>query len=59
MTTPEPTEPIDNADDAAVDAIVVRGPAGAFAVAGIATALVVAMFFVFYFLAYLPRGTVQ
>ncbi len=59
MTTTEPGEPIDSADDAAVEAIVARGPAGAFAVAGVATALVVAMFFVFYFFAYLPRGTIQ
>jgi hypothetical protein len=47
------------ADDAAVDEIVGRGPSGAFAVAGIATALVVAMYFGFYFFVYLPRGAVQ
>ena len=43
----------------AVDVIVARGPAGAFAVAGIATALVVALYFVFYVAVYLPRGAVQ
>jgi hypothetical protein len=36
-----------------------RGPAGAFAVAGIATVIVVALYFAFYFFAYLPRGFVQ
>jgi hypothetical protein len=42
-----------------VEEIVRRGPAGTFAVAGVATALVVAMYFAFYFLVYLPRGAVQ
>ena len=45
--------------DAAVDEIVSRGPSGAFAVAGIATAIVMALYFAFYFFAYLPRGVVQ
>jgi hypothetical protein len=52
---PEPTDP----EDARVDEIVARGPSGAFAVAGIATAIVVAIYFIFYFVVYLPRGTVQ
>ena len=46
-------------EDAAVDEIVRRGPSGAFAIAGIATAIVVAIWFAFYFLVFLPRGTVQ
>ncbi len=46
-------------EDAAVDEIVSRGPAGAFAVAGIATAIVVAIYFAFYVFIYLPRGAVQ
>ena len=46
-------------EDAAVDEIVRRGPSGAFAVAGIATAIVVAIWFAFYFLVFLPRGSVQ
>ena len=45
--------------DEEVDAIVSRGPTGAFAVAGIATAIVVAIFFLFYLFIYLPRGAVQ
>jgi hypothetical protein len=54
--------PIDRAadeEDARVDEIVQRGPAGAFAVAGVATAIVVAIFFIFYFAVYLPRGAIQ
>ena len=47
------------ADDRAVDEIVGRGPAGTFAVAGVATAIVVAIYLVFYFAAYLPRGVMQ
>jgi hypothetical protein len=46
-------------EDAAVDEIVSRGPSGAFAVAGVATAIVVALYFAFYFVVYLPRGAVQ
>jgi hypothetical protein len=51
----------DDADPQAaeVDEIVRRGPAGAFAVAGIATAIVVAIYFAFYVFIYLPRGAVQ
>ncbi len=46
-------------DQTRIDAIVERGPTGAFAVAGAATAIVVAIWFAFYFLAYLPRGVMQ
>ncbi|MDN8615545.1 hypothetical protein [Variovorax ginsengisoli] len=46
-------------EDLRVDDIVRRGPTGAFAVAGIATAIVVAIYFIFYFAVYLPRGAVQ
>lgn len=42
-----------------VEEIVGRGPAGAFAVAGIATAIVVLIYFAFYVFVYLPRGAVQ
>lgn len=55
-----PDDIADNdASDEAVEAIVRRGPVGAFAVAGVATAIVVAIYFIFYFAAYLPRGAVQ
>jgi hypothetical protein len=35
------------------------GPHGAIAVAGIATAIVIALWFAFYFMVFLPRGPVQ
>lgn len=47
------------ATQAEVDRIVAAGPKGAFAVAGVATAIVVAIYFVFYLVVYLPRGAVQ
>jgi hypothetical protein len=47
------------ANDARVDEIVQRGPSGAFAVAGVATAIVMALYLAFYFFAYLPRGVMQ
>jgi hypothetical protein len=54
-------EPHDHADPqhAQIEEIVSRGPSGAFAVAGIATAIVVAIYFAFYVFVYLPRGAVQ
>lgn len=47
------------ATDEEVDRIVSQGPSGAFAVAGVATAVVVALYVGFYFFVYLPRGAVQ
>lgn len=41
-----------------VDEIVRTGPTGAIAVAGIATAIVVALWFAFYFCVFLPRGVI-
>jgi len=49
----------DSTEDSAVDQIVREGPRGTWAVAGLATFLVVLIYFLFYFLAYLPRGAVQ
>ena len=46
-------------EDERVEEILRRGPAGAFAVVGIATFIVVAIFFIFYVFAFLPRGAVQ
>ena len=54
MTDPDPGDA--RTEDAEVDEIVRRGPSGAFAVAGIATAIVVAICFAFYFFVFLPRG---
>jgi hypothetical protein len=57
-TTPGQDRSLDD-EDQQVDEIVRRGPSGTFAVAGVATAIVVAIYFIFYFFAYLPRGAVQ
>jgi hypothetical protein len=46
-------------EQARIDEVVAKGPTGAFAVAGVAVAIVVAIWFAFYFFAYLPRGAVQ
>ncbi len=62
MTTDMPSadDAMDARDiDAEVDRIVAAGPSGAFAVAGVATALVLVIYVAFYFFAYLPRGVVQ
>jgi hypothetical protein len=60
MSTPDIDDDAALADeDRRVDEIVAQGPRGAFAVAGTATALVVAMYFIFYVVVYLPRGAVQ
>jgi hypothetical protein len=45
-------------EDASIDEIVRSGPHGAIAVAGIATAIVIALWFAFYFLVFMPRGPV-
>ena len=46
-------------DQPRIDAIVAAGPSGAFAVAGLATAIVIALWLAFYVFAYLPRGVMQ
>ena len=55
----EPETPGPHEDDARVDEIVRAGPSGTFAVAGVATAIVVALYLLFYVIVYLPRGAVQ
>ena len=40
----------------AVDTIVSSGPSGAIAVAGVATAIVIALWFAFYLFVFLPRS---
>ena len=52
-----PTSP--ETEDARIDEIVRSGPRGAIVIAGIATAIVVALWFAFYFMVFLPRGSVQ
>ena len=49
----------DPKEDAKLDEIVKRGPGGAIALAGIATAIVIGLWFVFYFAVFLPRGVIQ
>lgn len=44
-----------NIDQSEIDAIVNRGPAGALALAGLAVAVVLALWFAFYFFVFLPR----
>jgi hypothetical protein len=55
MLNSTPTERPDH-DDAQVDRIVAAGPKGALVVAGIATAIVIALWFAFYLFVFLPRG---
>jgi hypothetical protein len=43
-------------DQERVDAIVRSGPSGAIAIAGIATAVVIALWFAFYLFVFLPRS---
>ena len=61
LATPVDRDPADGTvdDQPRIDAIVAAGPSGAFAVAGLATAIVIAIWFAFYFFAYLPRGVMQ
>jgi hypothetical protein len=50
------TQTASESESDAVDTIVRAGPRGAVAVAGIATAIVIALWFAFYWLVFLPRG---
>ncbi|WP_027583222.1 hypothetical protein [Bradyrhizobium sp. Ai1a-2] len=56
MTDSSSQGPARHSDDETVDAIVRAGPGGAIAVAGIATAIVVALWFAFYLFVFLPRS---
>ncbi|GGF20619.1 hypothetical protein GCM10011611_28300 [Aliidongia dinghuensis] len=55
---PSPTSPAET-EDAAIERIVRAGPSGAIALAGISTAIVILLWFAFYFIVFLPRGTIQ
>jgi hypothetical protein len=59
MIVSQDAPPSTESEDARVDKIVRSGPLGAVAVAGIATAIVVALWFAFYFTVFLPRGSMQ
>jgi len=59
MIVSQDAPPSPETEDARIDEIVKSGPRGAVVVAGIATAIVIALWFAFYFLVFLPRGSVQ
>ena len=54
---PDPTPDMES-QDAAVNGVVLAGARGAIVLAGIATAIVVALWFAFYVLVFMPRATV-
>lgn len=56
LNSPVPPSGADEPRDADIDAIVESGPRGAIAVAGIATFLVVAIWFAFYLFVFTPRA---
>ncbi len=56
INSSSPQAAVSGSEDETVDAIVRSGPHGAIAVAGIATAIVIALWFGFYLLVFLPRS---
>jgi hypothetical protein len=58
INSPTPPVVLSGSEGESIDAIVRSGPRGAMAVAGIATAIVVALWFTFYLLVFLPRGSI-
>ena len=59
MINSDPPEPTTSALDERIDRIVADGPRGALTLAGIATAIVIALWFAFYLFVFLPRGALQ
>jgi hypothetical protein len=59
MIVSQDVPPSPETEDARIDEIVRSGPRGAVVVAGIATAIVIALWFAFYFMVFLPRGSMQ
>ncbi|KAA0693694.1 hypothetical protein DTW90_25285 [Neorhizobium sp. P12A] len=60
MIEPEPSSATASmSQQEQVDAIVRSGPIGAITIAGIATAVVVGVWLLFYALVFLPRGALQ
>ncbi len=55
INTDDRAEPPDRVN-AEIERVVAGGPKGAITLAGIATAIVVAMWFAFYLLVFVPRG---
>ncbi len=56
INSPPPPIAATSSETESVDAIVRSGPRGAIAVAAIATAIVVGLWFAFYLLVFSPRG---
>jgi hypothetical protein len=56
LNSPLPSSGSDEPRDADIDAIVESGPRGAIALAGIATFIVVAIWFAFYLFVFSPRA---
>jgi hypothetical protein len=56
LNSPLPSSGADEPTDADIDAIVESGPRGAIALAGIATFIVVAIWFAFYLFVFSPRA---
>ncbi len=59
IETSVPEQPGERPQHEQVDEIVRQGPSGALALASIATAIVAALWFAFYFLVFLPRGVIH
>ncbi|HEX7923120.1 MAG TPA: hypothetical protein VF583_19345 [Bradyrhizobium sp.] len=56
INSSSPQPPASGSEDDDVETIVRAGPSGAVAVAGVATAIVVGLWFAFYLLVFLPRS---
>jgi hypothetical protein len=56
INSPTPQPSASGTGEQSIDTIVRAGPRGAVAVAGIATAVVIALWFAFYLLVFLPRS---
>ncbi|KJC62284.1 membrane protein [Bradyrhizobium sp. LTSPM299] len=56
INSSSPQSSVTGSEDEAVEVIVRAGPGGAVAVAGIATAIVIGLWFAFYLLVFLPRS---
>jgi hypothetical protein len=59
MIVSQDVPPSSETEDIQIDKIVRSGPRGAVVVAGIATAVVIGLWFAFYFMVFLPRGSMQ
>ncbi|WP_375789291.1 hypothetical protein ACE10Z_19150 [Bradyrhizobium sp. Pha-3] len=56
INSSSPQPPASVPEDEAIETIVRAGPGGAVAVAGVATAIVVGLWFAFYLFVFLPRS---